>query len=468
MIEGLTVIKRGGAIEPFSADKIRQRLFILSGLSFSSPGKEGYEDGIEEEWRGPIEGIDLDLVVSKVIDTLPETPTTVQIDEISTDVCATLINTHPNYSRLASRIAISNMQKETPPSFSMAMEALYGNVNHKTLRHEPLISLKTMKIVRRFAEFFNNAINHERDYGYDIFGFKTLQKSYLLKNGRGKTIERPQYMLMRVAIQTKMDLFIDENEILADPDDVDEDSLLETYNALSEGFYTHATPTLFNAGTNRPQMSSCFLVMIKEDSIDGIYDTLRDCAKISQNAGGIGIVVSHIRAKGSYIAGTGGTSNGLVPMLKNYESTAKYVDQGGNKRNGAFAIYNEPWHADILDFLELRNNAGKEEMRARALFTGLWVPDLFMERVANGGKWSFFCPNEAPGLPDVWGDKFKELYERHEAAGLARKTVDARVVWDAILNAQIETGTPYMLYKDACKSIHSQNINGATHYDIIL
>ena len=324
------------------------------------------------------------------------------------------------------------------------MEDLHAYVNPLNGRHSPMISRATLEAVLTHRERLNSAIIYDRDFSYNFFGFKTLERSYLLKID-GKVAERPQHMLMRVAVGIH--------------GGGDIDAVVETYNLLSEKWFTHASPTLFNAGTDRPQLSSCFLLAMKDDSIEGIYDTLKQCALISKSAGGIGVAVSCIRATGSYIAGTNGNSNGLVPMLRVYNNTARYVDQGGNKRPGAFAMYLEPWHADVFDFLELKKNTGKEEQRARDLFYGLWIPDLFMRRVEANADWSLMCPNDCPGLDECWGEEFEALYEGYEAAGKAKRVVKAQQVWHAIIESQTETGTPYMLYKDACnRKSNQQNL----------
>jgi ribonucleoside-diphosphate reductase alpha chain len=357
---------------------------------------------------------------------------------------------HPDYALLAARIAISNLHKETLKSFSETMRALYHYIDPATGQKAPLLADEVMQVVNQNAEQLDSAIIYSRDYDYDYFGFKTLERSYLLKMN-GKVAERPQHLLMRVAVG------IHQSDIAA---------AIKTYELMSEKWYTHATPTLFNAGTPKPQLSSCFLLSLKEDSIDGIYDTLKQTAKISQSAGGIGLSIHNVRATGSYIRGTNGTSNGVVPMLRVFNDTARYVDQGGGKRKGSFAIYLEPWHADIFDFLDLKKNHGKEELRARDLFFALWIPDLFMKRVEENGKWSLFCPNEAPGLHDCWGDEFEALYRRYEQEDRARKTVDAQELWFAILESQIETGTPYMLYKDAAnRKSNQQNLGTNLQFD---
>jgi ribonucleoside-diphosphate reductase alpha chain len=379
-------------------------------------------------------------VAKKVIEGLYDGVPTTELDNLAAETAAALTVKHPDYALLASRIAVSNLHKNTTKSFSETMRLLYNCTDSKTGKVLPLIADDVMQIIEENAELLDSTIIYDRDYGFDYFGFKTLEKSYLLKVN-GKIVERPQHMYMRVSIG------IHKGDI---------DSAIKTYHLMSERWFTHATPTLFNAGTPKPQMSSCFLLTMKEDSIDGIYDTLKQTAKISQSAGGIGLAIHGIRATGSYIGGTNGTSNGIIPMLKVFNDTARYVDQGGGKRKGAFAIYLEPWHADVFEFLDLRKNHGKEEMRARDLFYALWIPDLFMKRVEQDGEWSLFCPNEAPGLHESWGDQFEQLYEQYESEGRARRTIKAQELWFAILEAQIETGTPYLLYKDAANSKSNQ------------
>jgi ribonucleoside-diphosphate reductase subunit M1 len=348
--------------------------------------------------------------------------------------------THPEYAILAARIAVSNLHKQTKKQFSVVVQDLYGYVNPKNGKSQPMISQKVYDIVMKNADDLNSAIVYDRDFNYQFFGFKTLERSYLLRIN-DKVAERPQHMLMRVSVGIHGE---------------DIDKAIETYNYMSSKYFTHASPTLFNAGTPQPQMSSCFLIDMKEDSIEGIYDTLKTCAMISKTAGGIGLNVHRIRATGAYIGGTNGTSNGLIPMLRVYNNTARYVDQGGNKRPGAFAIYLEPWHADVFGFLDLRKNHGKEEVRARDLFYALWIPDLFMKRVQENGEWTLMCPNECPGLADVYGDEFEALYTKYENAKKGRETIRAQKLWYAILEAQTETGNPYMLYKDACNRKSNQ------------
>lgn len=384
--------------------------------------------------------VDPCLITQKVINGLYPGVTTVELDNLAAETAATMTTKHPDYAILAARIAISNLHKETKKVFSEVVEDLYNMVNEKTRLRTPMISDETYKIVMENAEAFNSAIIYDRDFNYNFFGFKTLERSYLLKIN-GKVVERPQHMLMRVSVGIH---------------GADVESVLNTYNLMSEKWFTHASPTLFNSGTPRPQLSSCFLLQMKDDSIEGIYDTLKQCALISKSAGGIGVNIHCIRASGSYIAGTNGTSNGLVPMLRVYNNTARYVDQGGNKRPGAFAMYLEPWHADVFDFLDLKKNTGKEENRARDLFYALWIPDLFMRRVEQDQMWSLMCPHECPGLHEVYGEEFERLYTKYEGEKRYRRQVQAQQLWYAILESQIETGTPYMLYKDACNSKSNQ------------
>lgn len=417
----MLVIKRDGRRESVKFDKITARIEKLCY-------------GLDMKYVNPVE------VAMKVINGLYDGVTTVELDNLAAETAATMTTRHPDYAKLAARLAISNLHKVTSKSFYSTMKRLYTYVDPKTGQNAPLISKETWRVVQQHASELDEAIIYDRDFGYDYFGFKTLERSYLMKID-GKVVERPQHMLMRVAVGIHGD---------------DIPAVIETYNLMSERWFTHATPTLFNAGTPKPQLSSCFLLTMKEDSIDGIYDTLKQCAKISQSAGGIGLSIHNIRAKGSYIKGTGGTSNGIVPMLRNFDMTARYVDQGGGKRKGSFAIYLEPWHADIFDFLQLKKNHGKEELRARYLFYALWIPDLFMKRVENNEMWSLFCPNEAPGLADVWGEEFERLYEKYEKEGKFRKQIKAQDLWFEILESQIETGTPYMLYKDAANRKSNQ------------
>ena len=379
-------------------------------------------------------------VAMRVIEGLYDGVTTSELDNLAAEIAATMTTTHPDYAKLAARISVSNLHKNTKKSFSETMEDLYNYINPRTGKKAPLLSDEVYKIIKKNADKLDSSIIYNRDFGYDFFGFKTLERSYLLKLN-GKIVERPQHMLMRVSIGIHLD---------------DIESALETYELMSKRYFTHATPTLFNSGTPKPQMSSCFLLTMKEDSIDGIYDTLKQTAKISQSAGGIGLSIHNVRATGSYIAGTNGTSNGIVPMLRVFNDTARYVDQGGGKRKGSFAIYVEPWHADIFDFLELKKNHGKEEMRARDLFYAMWTPDLFMKRVEEDSNWTLMCPNECPDLYNIHGEEFDKLYEKYESEGRGRKTIKARELWEKILESQIETGTPYMLYKDSANRKSNQ------------
>jgi ribonucleoside-diphosphate reductase alpha chain len=415
------VIKRDGNRESVKFDKITARIQKLCY-------------GLEPNHVTPIS------VAMKVIEGIYEGVTTSELDNLAAETAASLTTKHPDYALLASRIAVSNLHKNTNKSFSKTMEALYNYIDPKTGKKAPLIADDVYEIISKNAQELDSTIIYDRDFGYDYFGFKTLERSYLLKIN-GKVVERPQHMIMRVSVGIHKD---------------DIASVIETYNLMSERWFTHATPTLFNAGTPKPQMSSCFLLTMKGDSIDGIYDTLKSCAKISQSAGGIGLSIHNVRATGSYIRGTNGTSNGIIPMLRVFNDTARYVDQGGGKRKGSFAIYLEPWHADIFEFLDLRKNNGKEEMRARDLFTAMWTSDLFMKRVEDNDNWSLFCPNEAPGLADCYGEKFETLYTQYEKEGRARKTIKARELWTAIIQSQIETGNPYILYKDAANSKSNQ------------
>ncbi len=415
------VIKRNGKREAVHFDKITSRIMKLSyGLQLKR------EDIIE--------------ISKKVIIGIYNNVTTTELDNLAAEIAASFTTKHPDFAVLAARIAVSNLHKNTAKSFSETAGLLYNYVDNKTKEQAPLIADDVYAIIQENEDILNAAIIYDRDYHFDYFGFKTLEKSYLLKVN-GKIVERPQHLFMRVSIG------IHKSDIQA---------AIETYNLMSEKWFIHATPTLFNGGTPKPQMSSCFLLSMKDDSISGIYDTLKDCAVISQSAGGIGLNVHNIRATGSYIKGTNGTSNGIIPMLRVFNDTARYVDQGGGKRKGAFSIYLEPWHADVFEFLDLRKNHGKEEMRARDLFLALWIPDLFMKRVEADGQWSLFCPNEAANLHTTHGAAFEALYEQYEAEGKARKTIPARELWNAILESQIETGTPYMLYKDAANEKSNQ------------
>lgn len=417
----MNVTKRDGSVEKVRFDEITARL-------------DGLMDGLNREFVDPVE------LATKVIAGLYDGVTTQELDRLAAETAATLTTRHPDYAKLAGRIAASNLQKLAPKSFSEAMHLAFTNVDAKRGEKAPLIREDFYQLVMDNKEVLDAAIVASRDLSYSYFGFQTMMKGYLLKSSTGYTIETPQYMLMRVALEIHSDNI---------------QQVLDTYTDMSMKEYTHATPTLFNAGSLKPQMSSCFLLTMKDDSIDGIYDTLKQCAKISQLAGGIGLSVHNIRAKGSYIKGTGGTSNGLVPMLRNFDMTARYVDQGGGRRKGSVAIYLEPWHADIESFLDLKKNHGKEELRARDLFYALWISDLFMERVKEDKEWSLFCPNEAPGLADVYGAEFKALYEHYERIGKAREKVKAQELFTKIVESQIETGTPFVLFKDAAN--HKSN-----------
>lgn len=418
------VIKRDGRREPVKFDKITSRIEKLCY-------------GLNTEYVHPIE------VAKKVINGLYDGVTTNKLDDLAAETAASLTAMHPDYAILAARIATSNLHKETKKLFSDTIRDLYEYIDPVTGQNASLIADDVMEIVQKNAEQLDSAIIYSRDFEYDYFGFKTLERSYLLKIN-GKVVERPQHMIMRVSVG------IHKEDIA---------SAIQTYELMSERWFTHATPTLFNAGTPKPQLSSCFLLSMQDDSIDGIYNTLKQTAKISQSAGGIGLSIHNVRATGSYIKGTNGTSNGIVPMLRVFNDTARYVDQGGGKRKGSFAIYLEPWHADVFDFLDLKKNHGKEESRARDLFYAMWIPDLFMKRVEANGDWSLFCPNEAPGLYECWGDEFEQLYTRYEQEDRARKTIKAQDLWFAILESQIETGTPYILYKDAAnRKSNQQNL----------
>jgi ribonucleoside-diphosphate reductase alpha chain len=407
------VIKRDGRKEPVVFDKVTMR---VSQLCF----------GLNSRYVVPHK------IAQKVIEGIYDGISTTQLDDLAATTAASMAVVHPDYAILAARIAVSNLHKNTKKVFSRVIADLYNYIDPKTNEKAPLISDEVYKIITEHKNRLDASLVHQRDYNYDFFGFKTLEKSYLMRLN-GKVAERPQHMLMRVAVGIHGE---------------DIDAAIETYNLMSEKWFTHATPTLFNAGTPKPQLSSCFLLTMKDDSIPGIFETLKQCAEISQSAGGIGLSIHNIRATGSYIKGTNGTSNGIVPMLKVFNDTARYVDQGGGKRKGAFAIYLEPWHADIRDFLDLRKNNGKDEQRARDLFFALWIPDLFMKRVKANGQWSLLCPNECPGLCDTYGEEFERLYEKYEAEGKVREVVQAQELWFRILDAQIETGTPYMLFKD--------------------
>ncbi len=417
------VVKRDGHKEPIMFDKITARVRKLCyGLNAL---------------------VDPVRVAMRVIEGLYDGVTTSELDNLAAEIAATMTIAHPDYAKLAARISVSNLHKNTKKTFSEVVTDLYEYVNPRTEKKAPLISDEVYEVIMANKEKLDSTIIYNRDFGYDYFGFKTLERSYLLKIN-GKIAERPQHMLMRVSIGIHLN---------------DLDAAIETYELMSKKYFTHATPTLFNSGTPKPQMSSCFLLATKDDSIDGIYDTLKQTAKISQSAGGIGLSIHNVRATGSYIAGTNGTSNGIVPMLRVFNDTARYVDQGGGKRKGSFAIYVEPWHADIFDFLDLKKNHGKEEMRARDLFYAMWIPDLFMKRVQEDAEWTLMCPNECPGLFDIHSDEFEKEYLRFEAEGKGRRTIKARELWEKILESQIETGTPYMLYKDAAnRKSNQQNL----------
>jgi len=415
------VIKRNGKKEAVHFDKITARIYkLIYGLSISE------KDVIE--------------IAKKVIQGIYDNVTTTELDNLAAETAAAQTTIHPDFSVLAARIAVSNLHKNTLKSFSKTAKLLYEYTDPVTQTHAPLISEEIYKIIRKNADELDSSLIYDRDYNFDYFGFKTLERSYLIRTN-GKVTERPQHLFMRVA------LGIHKEDIQA---------AIETYNLMSEKWFIHATPTLFNAGTPKPQMSSCFLLSMTEDSIAGIFDTLKRCALISQSAGGIGVSIHNIRSTGSYIKGTGGISNGIIPMLRVFNDTARYVDQGGGKRKGAIAVYIEPWHSDIFDFIDIRKNHGKEEMRARDLFPALWIPDLFMQRVEADQMWSLFDPNEAQGLYEVYGEKFNELYTTYENEGKFRKQIKARELWTAILEAQIETGTPYMCYKDAVNEKSNQ------------
>ena len=414
------VVKRDGRKEAVKFDKITARIIKMC---------YGLDPLVSPE-----------AVAMKVIEGIYDGVTTTVLDNLAAETAAAKTIDHPDYALLASRIAVSNLHKETKKTFSEVIEDMYHYIDPKTGQNASLVADDVYNIILENKEILDSSIIYDRDFRYDYFGFKTLTRSYLMKLN-GAIAERPQQMLMRVSVG------IHKNDIKA---------AIKTYNLMSEGWFTHATPTLFNSGTPKPQMSSCFLLTMKEDSIGGIYDTLKSCAQISQSAGGIGLAIHDIRATGSYIKGTNGTSNGIVPMLRVFNDTARYVDQGGGKRKGSFAIYMEPWHADIFDFLDLKKNHGKEEQRARDLFYALWIPDLFMKRVKENGDWTLMCPHECPGLSDTHSAEFEELYTRYEREGKGRKTVKAQDLWFKVLESQIETGTPYMLYKDAANSKSNQ------------
>ncbi len=417
----MQVVNRKGEREDVRFDAILEKLTVLS-------------EGLNSKW------VDPGHVTKLTIEGLYDGVTTRELDQLAAETAASLASQHPEYSRLAARICVDDLHRATKDTFSDVITDLREYIDPESGKHAPLISEEVFDVIMEHADVLNNHIDYSRDNNYDYFGFKTLERSYLLRLD-GEIAERPQHMLMRVSVG------IHYNNI---------PRALETYDLMSQGYFTHATPTLFNSGTPMPQMSSCFLLTMQDDSLDGIYDTLKQCALISKSAGGIGLSIHHVRSKGSYIKGTNGTSNGIVPMLRVFNDTARYVDQGGGKRKGSIAVYLEPWHPDILQFLDLKKNHGKEELRARDLFYAMWTPDLFMERVEQNGDWSFFCPNECPGLQDVYGDEFKAMFEDFERRGLARETVPARTIWDKIVESQIETGTPYMLYKDAANNKSNQ------------
>lgn len=418
------VYKRDGREEPVRFDKITAR---VQRLCYGLDTKH----------------VDAVAITQRVISGVYQGVTTIELDNLAAETAAYMTTIHPDYAILAARIAVSNLHKQTTKQYSQVSKELYEYINPKTGKHSPMISKETYDVILKHSDELNSAIVYDRDFNYNYFGFKTLERSYLLRID-GKVAERPQHLIMRVAVGIHGD---------------DIERVIESYNLMSQRYFTHGSPTLFNAGTPNPQMSSCFLVAMKDDSIDGIYDTLKTCALISKSAGGIGLHIHNIRSTGAYIAGTNGTSNGIIPMVRVFNNTARYVDQGGNKRPGAFALYLEPWHSDIFDFIDIRKNHGKEEIRARDLFPALWIPDLFMERVEQNGDWTLFSPNEAPGLPDVYGDEFKQLYEKYERENRGRQTVKAQKLWYAILEAQTETGTPFMLYKDACnKKTNQKNL----------
>jgi ribonucleoside-diphosphate reductase alpha chain len=417
----MQVVNRKGEREDVRFDAIHEKLSSLT-------------DGLDTNW------VDAANLTKLTIEGLYDGVTTRELDQLAAETAASLASHHPDYSKLAARICVDDLHRSTKDSFSAVITDLREFIDPESGAHAPLISEEVYDIIMANKDKLDDYIDYNRDFNYDYFGFKTLERSYLLKLN-GEVAERPQHMLMRVAVG------IHHHDI---------QKALETYDLMSQGYFTHATPTLFNSGTPTPQMSSCFLLTMQDDSLVGIYDTLKQCALISKSAGGIGLSIHHIRSKGSYIKGTNGESNGIVPMLRVFNDTARYVDQGGGKRKGSIAIYLEPWHPDIIQFLDLRKNHGKEELRARDLFYALWTPDLFMERVEQNADWSFFCPNECPGLQDAYGEEFKKLYESYEAQGLARETIPARTVWDKVVEAQIETGTPYMLYKDSANMKSNQ------------
>jgi len=433
MAAAMHVLKRGGEQQEVKFDNITQRIRSLC-------------DGLDNKY------IDAVFVTKKVIEGFYNGIPTAEIDRLAAETCAYMSQKHPDFSTLAARIAVSNLHKSTSDSFAATCHGLH-EYHDQQGRPAALIADNVAEFITANGQALDDAVDYTRDFDYEYFGFKTLEKSYLLRVN-GNIFERPQHMLMRVACGIHCG---------------DVPAAIETYDLMSRRLFTHATPTLFNAGTPTPQMSSCFLLTIKDDSIEGIFDTLKQCANISKSAGGIGVAISNVRAKGSYVRGTNGTSNGLVPMLRTFNETARYVDQGGGKRKGSFAMYLEPWHADVFDFLELKKNHGKEEQRARDLFYGLWVPDLFMRRVKENKDWTLFCPNEAydaetgKGLIDVWGEEFEAMYTKMEEAGKGKRTVSAQQLWFRVLESQMETGTPYMLYKDHCNGKSNQQNLGTIH-----
>ena len=417
----MLVVKRDGRHESVKFDKITARIEKLCY-------------GLDSKYITPID------IAKKVITGIYDGVSTLELDNLAAETAAALTTSHPDYAKLAARIAISNLHKTTSKSFSNTMKRLYTYIDPKTGENAPLLSKEAYGVIKKNAALLDSNIIYDRDFGYDYFGFRTLERSYLMRLDN-QVVERPQHMLMRVAVGIHL------NDI---------EAAINTYNLMSEKWFTHATPTLFNAATPKPQMSSCFLLTMKDDSIDGIYDTLKQTAKISQSAGGIGISIHNVRATGSYIKGTNGISNGIVPMLRNFDMTARYVDQGGGKRKGSFAIYLEPWHDDIFSFLDLKKNHGKEELRARDLFYALWIPDLFMQKVEENGEWALFCPKEAPGLADCYGKDFELLYNKYVKEGRQRRMIKAQDLWFEILESQMETGTPYMMYKDAANNKSNQ------------
>ena len=431
----MRVMKRDGTLETVAFDKILKRIKTLGTVRYlSNVSKKENIDDSQSELK-----INYTALVMKVIDQLYDKISTTKIDELSAEQCASMASIHPDYNTLAGRIIVSNHQKNTSDSFVVVMTRLYDYMD-KHGKHSPLISEELFQIASTYGEELENMCDYSRDFLIDYFGFKTLERAYLMKIN-GKSVERIQHMMLRVAVG------------IHGPN---MQKVRETYNYMSCKYFTHATPTLFNAGTPHPQLSSCYLIAMEGDSVDGIYNTLKDCALISKWAGGIGLHIHNVRAAGSHIRGTNGTSNGIVPMLKVFNNTAKYIDQGGGRRNGSFAIYLEPWHADIELFLQMRKNHGDEELKARDLFYALWIPDLFMERVKSNGKWTLMCPDECPGLSDVYGEEFNALYTKYEDMGNGRITINARDLWFQILDAQMETGTPYLLYKDAVNKKSNQ------------